>query len=283
MRNDDHEEVDYGADGADERLERLAYNKLGQLCQADPRVMRSLQRARAEYRRLGRRRQELAATKAAHARAAEDLAHVDSDDGHGGRTVPLGVGWALLTLVALADLVPLFWAAQSFSQGLFGTAVITGILFAATIAGMVFLERSARKAIVIGLIVVAYLGLVVLRARYLAVVDGASTAGALLEAGAISAISGLLLALGSVLLARVELPSHNRARRLEASTAAAVASSSARVAAAEPRATEAAAVFSHDVLPVALGALPEGAEPDRWRAALRGQVERLISDTGNDD
>jgi hypothetical protein len=261
----------------DEGLVARAMSFVAGLCGRDHEVSQALEKARAAWARRCRCEEELARARRAVEAAGERATAFEAREEHRAHTVPLGLGVALLVGLAAADAVPLYWAAESFGQGPLTTLVLCGILLVATVAGMWYLERRSHRGLVLAAFAVAYLLLAGLRAHYLGVVDGASPLAAAVEAVGLSAVSALLLAFGTSLLARTQRPAHAGARRSHRRAASAVEAASVRAEEAMREQTHAVELFRHEVERSAFAALPPpGVDSRHWFAALESAIAELV-------
>jgi hypothetical protein len=130
------------------------------------------------------------------------------------RRLALLLGVALVTALLGADSPLLYWAAEAFDQSPAGTTIITCLLFAASAAVALHLEVArARRRAVLWVVAAGYLALFLLRADYLMAVGGLGLAGALLQAGLLTALSALLLAASTTVLGRTVTPEIHRAEK----------------------------------------------------------------------
>jgi len=164
-----------------------------------------------EAMRAGLHRHEMlqrreAADRAFEAARTRVSGLIDRHNLDGRRTLAFWLGAAIVTCLVVLDAIPLNWAAQAFGLDAADSWVVTLILLAASIGAMAALEAtrrdSRRYAALVGIMLVAYAGLVALRTSFLITVAGDSTAAALLQAVVLSAISAGLVFLGSAVMAR---------------------------------------------------------------------------------
>ena len=149
---------------------------------------------------------------------------IDKHNLDGRRTLAFWLGSALVVALVVLDAIPLNWAAQAFDLNNADSWLVTLILLVASVGAMAGLEAtrqdSRRYALLAGITLTAYAGLVALRTSFLITVAGEGTAAALLQAVVLSAISAGLVFLGSAVMARTRtlrltraLAAARRARR----------------------------------------------------------------------
>ena len=149
---------------------------------------------------------------------------IDKHNLDGRRTLAFWLGSALVVALVVLDAIPLNWAAQAFDLNNADSWLVTLILLVASVGAMAGLEATRqdprRYALLAGITLTAYAGLVALRTSFLITVAGEGTAAALLQAVVLSAISAGLVFLGSAVMARTRtlrltraLAAARRARR----------------------------------------------------------------------
>ena len=224
------------------------------------------------YQHEMRRRMDAAGRARSEARARVS-GLIDKHNLDGRKTLAFWQGSAIVTALVVLDAIPLNWAAQAFDLNNADSWLVTLILLAASIGAMAGLDAarqdSRRYAILAGLTLTAYAGLVALRTSFLITVAGEGTAAALLQAVVLSAISAGLVFLGSAVMART------RSLRLSRALAA------ARRARRTSQASEAAWRRAEEKLERHLGvlhrqlvrqplyaAVPSGLTHAEWLAAL---------------
>jgi hypothetical protein len=278
-----HEQPDEGLGplgSTNEGLRGPATSSLGRLVAEHPALDPAIRNARHLHHKLG------AATlrcKAAHDLAAVKhtaLLALESKDELDGRSrrIPTILGAVLLVLLAVSDVVPMYWAAEAFDVSALGTIVVTAILLAATIGAMWAIETASahRRAVLAGM-VIGYLALTVLRARFL-LVTGSSLDAAALEALFLAGLSVGLLAFGSAVLARTERPSVAAARRAWRVADGELRTAEADLLVVRREADHAAEVVCQDVRLYAMAATPpEGVAQHTWVAALLAAVEEMLT------
>ncbi|MBF6555968.1 MAG: hypothetical protein IVW52_07285 [Acidimicrobiales bacterium] len=224
-----------------------------------------------------------AATKAARDAAADTATVLHGTDPDSSRRFPWLLGSVLAGALALVDSVPSYFAAQAFGLDQAGTDVVTILLVGALASAMwlmtLFTEhrRHRVRAMVQIIVGVGLVIITVLRAQFLSATTGAGPATVLLQAIALSAMSGGLVAVGYVILqhrkSRVVAKTEQVASRRE--TEASVATDTA----ARLRASADDALLGLDnyVVPHALGMdPPQGLDHHRFVAALRSVVRALV-------
>lgn len=161
-----------------------------------------------------RRHAEVAGLALADAKARVSSL-IDKHDLDGRRTLSFWMGSAIIAALVFLDAVPLNWAAQAFGLNQADSWLITLILLAAAIGAMAGLEvtrhEPRRRAVLVGVILAAYAGLVALRTSFLVTVIGESVLAALLQAVVLSAVSAGLVLVGSAVMARTRALKLSRA------------------------------------------------------------------------
>jgi hypothetical protein len=166
----------------------------------------------------------------AQARAATEKLQADSR-----RRVPRGVGTAVAVVLAVLDAVPAYWGAQAFGLDQTSTLVVT-VLLCAALGGAMWLldlfssqQRRRTLRVLQGCLTGGLIALFVLRLDYLqvAVADGFWLAA--IQALALTAMSGVLIVIGYVLLA-YRVPKSLAVAQRAARQAAAVATAATQAA-----------------------------------------------------
>ncbi len=231
--------------------------------------------------------QELEVRAAEAARAAADTARRAASlaaklDPAGHRILGFAAGALIVATLTVLDGVPLNWAAQAFGLNAAGTWLITGILLVASVGAMAGLEvtraDSRRRAALVGVLMVTYIALLVLRMQFLTTVAGESLTAAALQATLLTGISAGLVVLGSAVMARTRSLSLARAcAAARRSRQAAEACQAARRLAAEKMQRHLGALRQTLLLRLSFGpAAPAGAEHASWAAALERAVRALF-------
>jgi uncharacterized membrane protein len=231
--------------------------------------------------------QELEGRATEAARAAADAAQRAASlavklDPAGHRILGFASGALLVAALTVLDGVPLNWAAQAFGLNNAGTWLITGILLVASVGAMAGLEMtradSRRRAGLVGVLVVAYVALLVLRMQFLVTVAGESLRAGALQAVLLTGLSASLVTLGSAVMARTRSLSLARARTAaRRSRQAAAGCQAARRQAAEKMQRHLGAIRQLVLVRLSLGsAAPAGADHASWAAALERAVRALF-------
>jgi hypothetical protein len=139
---------------------------------------------------------------------------------------------AIVAFLLLMDVIPLNWAAQSFGLSTTVTSIFTAILVAASggaMAGIKLTRKNPRgRAVLLALIIAAYVALISLRTQFIVTVLSVSVLTAILQAVLLNAVSAGLLVCGTMVMVRTRPPKVERAigdvrrarRRLEMQRAA---------------------------------------------------------------
>jgi hypothetical protein len=191
------------------------------------------------------------------------------------RRLALSVGAVLVASLLGADIPLLNWAAEAFDQSPTGTLIITGLLFAGTVAAALYLEAAGpRRRPVLWMVAVGYLALFLLRTDYLVAVGGLGLLGALLQAAVLTALSAGLLAASTTVLRRTVTPEIHRAEKTarEADRHASQAHEAKRAAAAQcERHIGALTAWVHDA-----GDIPPGVGLTDWHNHLERAVAARV-------
>jgi hypothetical protein len=188
-------------------LDARAAASLSALFEARPALAADVEEAGRAHTHLEQERQREADARDALTRAEQHAAGMTARlDLAGRRFVAFTVGVLAVTVLLVFDAIPLNWAAQAFGLAVAATWLVTGIMLVASAGAMAGIEltreNSRRRAVLLILMVAAFAAVAVLRTAFLVAVAGASLGAAILQAVLLSAISGGLVACGSVVMAR---------------------------------------------------------------------------------
>jgi hypothetical protein len=227
------------------------------------------------------RRADAAEAKAADAEQRESNLAVKLDPGER-RTLPFGLGAAIVVALVVLDTFPLNWAAQAFDLDSSGTWLVTFILVIASVGAMLGFEitrgHSRRRGILIAVVTAGYLALMALRTEYMTTVASDSFLVAAFQSALLTAISAGLVLCGSAVLARTRSLIYSRARA--AARRAAQAADDARNAHSEAldKLNRHIGTLHQMILPEALRyAAPEGVGHAKWAAALEQAIRALFT------
>lgn len=270
-------------DSSDSVLEAAAREALARWLHERPDAGSELEeasRAHIHLQELEVRTTEAGRAAAETAQRAASLAANLDPAGH--RILGFLPGALIVAALTVLDGVPLNWAAQAFGLNSAGTWLITGILLVASVGAMVGLEvtrTDARRRVgLVGVLVVAYVAMLVLRMQFLTTVAGESLTAAALQGVLLTGISAGLVVLGSAVMARIRSLSLARARwAARRSRQAAEACQAARRLAAEKMQRHLGALRQMLLVRLSLGpAAPAGVDHASWAAALERAVRMLF-------
>lgn len=219
----------------------------------------------------------LARQGAGHAQARAAAEELKANPHH---RVPRLAGSVLAAGLAVLDAVPAYWSAQAFGLDQTSTLIITGLLCAALGGAMwlmdLFTSHQRRRALRVlqGCLAGGLAALFALRLDYLLVTAGAGFWLAAIQAAALTALSGVLVATGYVLLAHrapKPLATAQRAARHATPDAAAQAAQSAVAQASMSR-----AALEHTIIAWALTHSHDGISHDQLLPALRQALATLL-------
>jgi hypothetical protein len=198
-----------------------------------------------------------------------------------GQRIPRGTGTTLAAGLAVLDAVPAYWSAQAFGLDQTSTLFVTLLLCAALGGAMWLLElfnsQQRRRALRIlqACLAGGLTALFALRLDYLLVTAAASFWLATIQALALTALSGILVVTGYVLLDhRVpkSLAAAQRAARQAAPDAATQAAQTAHAQASSSR-----AALEDTIITWALTHPQDGVSHDKLLPALRQALDALLS------
>jgi uncharacterized membrane-anchored protein len=211
----------------------------------------------------------------AQARAAAEELRADAH-----RRIPRRAGTMLAAGLAVLDAVPAYWSAQAFGLDQTSTLIITVLLCAALGGAMwlmdLFTSQRRRRALRVlqGCLAGGLAALFALRLDYLLITGAAGLWLAVIQALALTGLSGVLVATGYVLLAHrmpKPLAVAQRAARHAAPEAAAEAAQAAQVEAGASR-----AALEHTIIAWALTHTHDGISHDQLLPALRQALAALL-------
>jgi hypothetical protein len=189
----------------------------------------------------------------------------------------------IAVMLALVDAVPSYFGAQAFGLDQAATVIITALLMAALGAAMwllaLFSARGRRRArlsveIVVGIGLVV---MMVLRAQFLAATSGGSPASALLQALALTSMSGGLVAVGYIVLEHRKPKVVATAERTGGQRQAVAVEAIATAKRLRAGADDARRGLDNYLVPHALKVdPPEGLDHHRFVAALRAVIRGLV-------
>jgi hypothetical protein len=224
------------------------------------------------------------------AKAAKDAATDTATVRHGSDSEPgldqelsRTLASVIAVLLAGVDAVPSYFTAQAFGLDQTATLVITMLLVAALGAVMWLLSLfSARRQARAGWIVEVVLGIglvmmMILRAQFLAATSGSSPATALMQAGALTAMTGGLVAVGYIVLERRKPKVVAVAERTGGQRRVTAAETTTVAKRLRANADDARRGLDNYIVPHALKTNPpEGLDHHRFVAALRAVVLDLL-------
>jgi hypothetical protein len=227
------------------------------------------------------RHADAAEAEAADAEQRESNLAVKLDPGER-RTLPFGLGAAIILALVVLDMFPLNWAAQAFDLDSAGTWLVTFILLIASIGAMLAFEITRghvrRRAVLIAVVTAGYLALLGLRAEYLVTVTGDSFLVAVFQSALLTAISAGLVLCGSALLARTRSLRHSRARATYRHAVRAAADARQAHGEAHDKLQRHLDALHHMLLTWALlhAPAPAGVDHAKWAAALKQAIRALM-------
>jgi hypothetical protein len=237
-------------------------------------------RTRVHVQELARRA-DAAEAEAADAEQRESNLAVKLDPGER-RTLPFGLGAAIVVALVVLDTFPLNWAAQAFDLDSSGTRLVTFILVIASVGAMLGFEitrsHSRRRGILIAVVTAGYLALMTLRTEYMTTVASDSFLVAAFQSALLTAISAGLVLCGSAVLSRTRSLIYSRTRA--AARRAAQAADNARSAHLEAldKLNRHIGTLHQMALPEALrSAAPEGVSHAKWAIALEQAIRALFT------
>ncbi len=220
---------------------------------------------------------QLARQGAGQAQARAAAERLKADPHH---RIPRLAGTVLAAGLAMLDAVPAYWSAQAFGLDQTSTLIITVLLCAALGGTMwlmdLFTSQRRRRALRVlqGCLAGGLAALFALRLDYLLVTGAAGFWLAVIQALALTGLSGVLVATGYVLLAHrmpKPLATAQRAARQATPEAAAHAAQAAQTQAVSSR-----AALEHTVIAWALTHNHDGISHDQLLPALRQALATLL-------
>jgi hypothetical protein len=188
--------------------------------------------------------------------------------------------------LAFVDAVPSYLGAQAFDLDQIATVIITVLLVGALASAMWLMalftaQRRVRAVRIVEIIVgVGLIVMTVLRAQFLAATSGGSPASALLQAVALSAMSGGLVAVGYIILEHRKPKVVATAERAGGQRVAVATGAAATAKRLRASADDSLRSLDNYIVPHALTMdPPAGLDHHRFVAAMRAVVRDLVVGT----
>jgi len=259
-----------------------AHDFLGHLFGSDPLAAEKLEAAQAASQEQHRCEREAAAqTGKAQAARTRVAATRRAQDASGTHKVPRPVAFGGAVALACLDVVPADMAAQAFGLDRTETDAVALLIVVVLAGAMVLLDTKAargnRGPLVKVAVAAGFLLLATLRTTFMVVTSTASLPVALLASAALTAVSALLVVMGSALLGH-RVPkelAHDEAEATATSKGAAQAQGALATATAEAERTYGELWGTVSVH--ALVHRPAGLDPAAFTAAVRDALAGLLT------
>lgn len=216
------------------------------------------------------------AAVAARERALAVRHRQDPDDDH---RLARWIAFGGAAAVAAIDAVPCYFAAQAFDLSANDTYVVTGLIVVALAGAMALADgerawpspRTVRIGIAVGLAL-----LLGLRTAYMVVTGPTSLASALLASASLTAISGVFIVVGALLLAHRKPPEVAVAEAATARAQKRTREAAADFTAAETAARQATGAYEGAVLTKAMANQPPHHPNTDFIAAVREAIRESL-------